>query len=309
MHLLVGVPTRRHRASPGSGRRPARPRPAASRSATRPGVFRPSPVTSRTTRSRSPTSPRAHRLAQRAERDRRRRLAEHAGRLGEQRDVLADLVLGDGVDRAARRARGGDRELPVGGAADRERARDRARPHRPHLRAARRTRSRPASSPRPGRRSAAATFAVDEPELEQLAEALVQLREHRARRDRRDDGVRQLPAELLGDLERDRLRALGVVRAELDVDERPVELERQLDREPRAVVVAAVDGVDRRAVDRGRDELLRLEVGRARARRPRAPRRRRARRRRSRGCRSTSTRASCGRARAPSRQRRRRRGP
>ena len=39
----------------------------------------------------------------------------------------------------------------------------------------------------------------------------------------------RLPAELLGDLERERLRAFRVVRAELDVHERPVELERQLD--------------------------------------------------------------------------------
>ena len=83
--------------------------------------------------------------------------------------------------------------------------------------------------------------ALDEPELEQLAEALVHLREHRARGDRRDDRVRQRPAELLGDLERERLRALGVVRAEPDVDERPVELERQLDAQAAAVVVAALD--------------------------------------------------------------------
>ena len=100
------------------------------------------------------------------------------------------------------------------------------------------------------------------------------------------------PAELLGDLERERLRSLGVVRAQADVDEAPVELERELDREPRAVVVGPVDRVDRRAVDRGCDELLRLEVGRARRPRPRGPPRRRGRRRRPRGCRSRSTRAS-----------------
>ena len=70
------------------------------------------------------------------------------------------------------------------------------------------------------------------------------------------------PAELLGDLVRERLRALGVVRAQVDVDEAPRQLERELHREPRAVVVGAVDGVDRRAVDGGRGELLRLEVGR-----------------------------------------------
>ena len=78
-----------------------------------------------------------------------------------------------------------------------------------------------------------------------------------------DHRVGSLPAELLGDLVRERLRALGVVRAQADVDEAPVELEGQLDREPAAVVVGAVDGVDGRAVGRRRDELLRLEVGRA----------------------------------------------
>ncbi len=89
------------------------------------------------------------------------------------------------------------------------------------------------------------------------------LREHRARGDRTDDRGRQLPAELLGDLEGERLRALGVVGAEADVDERPVELEGELDREPAAVVVAPVDRVDGGAVDSGRDELLRLEARRA----------------------------------------------
>ena len=101
------------------------------------------------------------------------------------------------------------------------------------------------------------------PSSAQLGEALVHLREERAGGDRAGDGRREPPAELLGDLERDRLRALGVVGAKSDVDERPVELERELDREPAAVVVASVDGVDRRAVDGGRDQLLGLEVGRA----------------------------------------------
>jgi hypothetical protein len=88
----------------------------------------------------------------------------------------------------------------------------------------------------------------------------VDLGEHRARGDRRHDDVGELPPELLGDLEAQRLRALGVVRAEVHVHERPVELERELDAEARAVVVAAVDRVDLRAVHRGGDELLPLEV-------------------------------------------------
>ncbi len=86
--------------------------------------------------------------------------------------------------------------------------------------------------------------------------------EERTRRDRDRDRVRRLPAELLGDLERERLRALRVVRAQVDVDEPPRKLERQLDGEARAVVVGAVDRIDAWPVDRGGGELLRLEVAR-----------------------------------------------
>ena len=89
------------------------------------------------------------------------------------------------------------------------------------------------------------------------------LREESTRCDRADDCGREPPVELLGDLEGDRLRALRVVRTKPDVDERPVELEGELDAHARAVVIASVDRVDRRSVDRGRGQLLRLEVGRA----------------------------------------------
>ena len=81
-----------------------------------------------------------------------------------------------------------------------------------------------------------------------------------ARRDRDCDSIRSLPPELLRELVGERLRAFGVVRPQIDVDEPPRELERQLDGESRAVVVRPVDGVDLRAVDGGGRELLRLEV-------------------------------------------------
>src|SRR5206468_10998373 len=83
---------------------------------------------------------------------------------------------------------------------------------------------------------------VDEAELLQFAEPLPDLREQRAGRDRADDRRRRPPAELLRDLVRDRLRPFRVVRAKPDVDERPGQLERELDGEPAAVVVAAADG-------------------------------------------------------------------
>src|SRR5262249_3980772 len=97
----------------------------------------------------------------------------------------------------------------------------------------------------------------------ELVEPLPELREERAGGDRRDDGVGRLPAELLDDLEREGLRALGVVGAQVDVDEAPLDLARELGDEPRAVVVAAAHAVDARAVDRRGLDLLRLETRRA----------------------------------------------
>ena len=66
--------------------------------------------------------------------------------------------------------------------------------------------------------------AVDEAELAQLLEALEDARQQRAAGDRRDDVLREPPAELLGDLEAVRLGALGVVGAQVDVGEPPAYL-------------------------------------------------------------------------------------
>src|SRR4029077_2838767 len=88
-----------------------------------------------------------------------------------------------------------------------------------------------------------------EAELSELLEATGDLREQRARGDRHDAAVGQLPAELLGDLEGERLRALRVVRAQVDVDERPVALGAQLGAEAVDVVVVALDTDELRAVD------------------------------------------------------------
>ena len=69
--------------------------------------------------------------------------------------------------------------------------------------------------------------------------------------------------ELLGDLECDRLRALGVVGTQVHVHERPGQLEGELDGQPAAIVVAAEDLVDRRPVRGRRKQLLPFEPGRA----------------------------------------------
>ena len=150
----------------------------------------------------------------------------------------------------------------VGGIADREGARDRVGPYR---------RDPPVLGEGGCDRGTALGLpavhawltALDEPELEQLLEAPADLRVHGPGRDRRDDGVRELPAELLGDLVAERLRALRVVGPQSHVDEAPGHLEGELDRESAAIVVGAAHRVDRRAVHRRRDELLGLEIGRA----------------------------------------------
>ena len=127
--------------------------------------------------------------------------------------------------------------------------------------------------------------AGDQPGVDELLEAAGDLRELRAGGDRADDAVRQLPAELLDRLERERLGALGVVRAQVDVHERPARpLARDLGAEPVDVVVVAA-GWPRSA--RRRRPWPGSSAPRGRtgsARRRAAPRPRRARRRRWRGC-------------------------
>src|SRR5437660_5703009 len=77
------------------------------------------------------------------------------------------------------------------------------------------------------------------PDLEPLGEPPRDLREQRARRDRSDHTVGHLEAELLGGLERERLRTLRVVRAHVDVHERPVVLAGELRAETVHIVVVA----------------------------------------------------------------------
>ncbi len=67
---------------------------------------------------------------------------------------------------------------------------------------------------------------------------------------------------MLGDLEGEGLAALGVERAEVDVDEGPALLVGDLEAEPVDVVVRAVDADDGRAVAQGVVDLGGLEVRR-----------------------------------------------
>ncbi len=104
-------------------------------------------------------------------------------------------------------------------------------------------------------------LALDEADVEPFLEAAAQFGEQRARGDRADDPVRQRPAELLDRLEGERLRALGVVRPQVDVDERPRVLLGELRAEPVDVVVVAADADQVGPVDAGREQLLFLQVG------------------------------------------------
>ena len=157
----------------------------------------------------------------------------------------ADLVLGHRVDAAARRAapsRSRGRRRP--GCRSRSTDAIELRPHR---------RDAPVLGERRRDRRAALGLAAVEPRL----------RAARSRPSRSncwkpcqtfvniapeaigsDDRVGRLPAELLDDLERERLRALGVVGAQVDVDDPPLDLARELADEARAVVVAAAHAVD-----------------------------------------------------------------
>ena len=95
-------------------------------------------------------------------------------------------------------------------------------------------------------------------------ERLVDLADQAAAGHRADDVLRHPPAELLGDLEADRLRALGVERPQVDVHEAPAVLERDLRAEAVDLVVGAVDADDLGPVDAGAEDLGPLQVGRAR---------------------------------------------
>ena len=102
--------------------------------------------------------------------------------------------------------------------------------------------------------------ACDQAQLLELAEGLADLGDQRAARHGDDDVRRQPPAELLGDLVGVALGALGVERAEVDVDEPPAVLAGDLRAQPIDVVVGPFDADDARAVDAGAEDLGRLEV-------------------------------------------------
>ena len=219
-------------------------------------VFSPSPVL-RTTVSASGSSwPVATQLPQRRHGDAAGRLGEDALGAGEQLDALDDLVVGDVLDRAAGAADDVEHVGPVGRVADGERLGDRVGLHRPR-------RVVPGLERRRDRRAAGRLgaehlvgLAVDQAELASSRKALSTLVSCEPDAIGMTTCVGQPPAELLGDLVAQRLGALGVERPDVDVDERPaLLLAGDLGAQPVDVVVDAVDGDERAAVDRGGDDL------------------------------------------------------
>jgi DNA internalization-related competence protein ComEC/Rec2 len=183
-------------------------------------------------------------------------LGEHPLGAGQQPDALHDLLVRDVGDGATRAAHGVEHVRTVGGVADRERPGDRVGPHRLHHVVAVGERLRHRRAARRLRPEHPVRGGLHEAQLAQLMEALVDLGQLRAGRHGHHHLAWQPPTELLGDLEAQRLGALGVVRAHVDVDERPVfVLGGQLGRQPVDVVVVAVHGQQRAAVDGGGEDL------------------------------------------------------
>src|SRR3990170_2265247 len=190
-----------------------------------------------------------------------RRLGEDALRPREEPLGLDDLGVARGVRKAACAPHDLNRFMTGGGVADREALRDRVgSPHR--------TRPPVRGLETPDDRGAAGRLRPDEARRNpvqladrlELADRLVDGREEEPGSERRHDDVGQLEAELLPRLEKERLRALRVVRPEVDVHEAPHATVRGEDSDPVRVVVRAIDGHDGRAVDPWEEELRLLEA-------------------------------------------------
>src|SRR6478672_4072563 len=202
-------------------------------------------------------------LLQYADRGAPRRLGEDPLRPRQEHDRVADLVVVDVLDRATGLPADVEHVDAVGRVADRQALGDRVRLDRADRVDAALVGDRDRGAAGGLRAVHLVGLVLDQAELDQLLEGLVHLGQLGAGRDRDDDLVGQPPAELLGDLVAQGLGALGVVGADVDVDERPaVLLAGDLRGEPVDVVVVAVHGDQRVGVDRGVHLLGLLEVAR-----------------------------------------------
>src|SRR4029077_6367119 len=104
-------------------------------------------------------------------------------------------------------------------------------------------------------------FLLDQAELNQFIERLPDLRNQRSTSHGNDHVIRQAPAQLLGDLEADGLRSLGVIRTQVHVYKTPVVLVRNLRAQAVDLIVAACDADYFRAEHVRTQNLGRFEIG------------------------------------------------
>src|SRR5579884_3840833 len=191
-----------------------------------------------------------------------RSLGENSFGTRQQLDAVDDLVVGRGFTATAGLVDDLQTVVAVGRISDRQRLGDRVWPDRSDGFGSLDVRCVDRRAAHGLCRAHASVDPIDQSDLVELVVSLPELGEKRARGDGRDDVVWRAPAKLLGDLEGQGLASFGVVGAEIDVDECPAILIRDLGAEAVDVIVVSVDGNDRRLVDGGPEDLSLLEVGR-----------------------------------------------
>ena len=102
---------------------------------------------------------------------------------------------------------------------------------------------------------------VNQPERAEFLVGLVDLGQQRAAGHAHDGVARSLPAKLLANLEAHRLGALGVIRAEVHVDEAPAVFAGDLGAQAVHLVVGAADADDVGAEHQGAEHLGGFQVG------------------------------------------------
>lgn len=203
--------------------------------------------------------------------DAARRFGEDAFALGQQLDALNDFFVGNGVNGATSffgDALGIDTVRRI---ANRQRFGDGVRANRSDeiLLLAERLSHR--GTPIGLSARDFDRLAVDETQIHPLVEALVDFGEHGARRNRDNDMVGRLPAELLGDFVGEGLGTFRVERTQVHVDESPVifvdallvavDSVGNLGAQSVHLIVVAFDGDDVGVIDERVHHFARFEVG------------------------------------------------
>src|ERR1700722_14370775 len=97
-------------------------------------------------------------------------------------------------------------------------------------------------------------------EINQFLEGLTDLTNQRSPSHGHNNVIREPPSQLFCDLVSDRLRALGVIRTQVDVDDTPVVLIGNQGAKPIDVVIVSIDADEPRTINLSVENLRRLEV-------------------------------------------------